>query len=177
MTQSVKGIAPLIAAVQIEDIRLTEATVRTKISSPKDVDEVDLVLDTSAIVKEHHPPEPFVVLATIDAKLVPRRTPESAAVSIKAGFELRYSLPPDLRVSRRDLNTFARINSVFNVWPYWREFIQSMTTRMHLPPLVLPVFRVREAAKRISRKASSTTNSTLPAIPQDDASAATARPS
>lgn len=155
MKEQTKGIAPLIAAVQIEDIRLTEATVRTKIRSPKDVDEVDLVIDTSASVKEHHEGGPFVVLAVIDAKLVPRKSPENAAVSIKAGFELRYSLRAEFAVSRRDLNTFAQINSVFNVWPYWREFIQSMMARMHLPPVVLPVFRVREAAKRISKKGSS----------------------
>ncbi len=156
MTEQIKGIAPLIAAVQIEDIRLIEASVRTRIRSPEDVGEVELVIDTSASIKEHKKGSSFVVLATIDAKLLPHKSPENAAISIKAAFELQYTLPPKFSVSRRDLDTFARINGVFNAWPYWREFVESMTSRMHLPPLVLPVFRVRETAKAIPKKASNT---------------------
>jgi preprotein translocase subunit SecB len=39
------------------------------------------------------------------------------------------------------LDAFAKTNAVFNAWPYWREFVQSTTVRMGLPPLVTPVFR------------------------------------
>jgi hypothetical protein len=154
MREQTKGIAPLIAAVQIEDIRLVEASVKTRIRSPQDVGEVDLVVDGSASIKEHNKDGSFVVLATIDAKLVPRRSHEDSAISIRAAFELQYSLPPKFSVSRRNLDAFAQINGVFNAWPYWREFVESMTARMHLPPLILPVFRVRETRKTTPKKAS-----------------------
>lgn len=39
------------------------------------------------------------------------------------------------------LKHFADKNGVFNAWPYWREFVQNMTTRMQLPPLTLPTYR------------------------------------
>lgn len=166
MSGQVKSIAPLIAAVQIEDVRLVEAVVRSRIRSPQDVDEVDCVFSTSASVKEHHKGGSFVVLAAIDLKLVPRKSPDNTIVSIDAGFALSYSLPPEFVASRRDLDMFAQINSVFNVWPYWREFIQSMTARMHLPPLVLPVFRLREAAKTIPRKTSRARRKLSPVVTQ-----------
>lgn len=44
------------------------------------------------------------------------------------------------------LAAFAQINGVFNAWPYIRETVQSLTTRMGLPPLTLAVFRVPEVA-------------------------------
>lgn len=40
------------------------------------------------------------------------------------------------------LGAFANVNGIYNVWPYFRELVQSVTSRMGLPPLVLPVYRV-----------------------------------
>ena len=40
-----------------------------------------------------------------------------------------------------NLRAFAETNGVFNAWPYWREFAQSMAARMGIPRLVIPVFR------------------------------------
>ena len=36
------------------------------------------------------------------------------------------------------INEYALKNASFHVWPYWREFLMSQCTRMHLPRLVLP---------------------------------------
>ena len=61
-------------------------------------------------------------------------------VGIFAMYELRYSLSNGAEVSSRDLRTFARVNSVFNCWPYWRELAHSITQRMNLTtPLIVPV--------------------------------------
>jgi len=34
---------------------------------------------------------------------------------------------------------FGKTVGVHIVWPYWREFVQSMTSRMSLPPLRIPL--------------------------------------
>jgi hypothetical protein len=34
---------------------------------------------------------------------------------------------------------FSQTVGVQNVWPYWREFVQSMPARMGLPPLRMPL--------------------------------------
>jgi preprotein translocase subunit SecB len=156
-TGSLKRIAPLIAAVRLKDIRLVEANVKTSVRSAHEVGEVELAIDKSAIVKEYAADDGmFWVLAKIHAQLIPVEPKKSPPVSIKATFELRYSMPKELKVSQAQLSTFARINSVFNVWPYWREFVQNMVARMNLPTLTLPVFRLEDTTKARRKKPTET---------------------
>lgn len=64
---------------------------------------------------------------------------EHAALS--ATFRLVYALndaseqPPDA------LQHFAELNGVYNVWPYWRELVQTVSGRIGLASIVIPVFR------------------------------------
>ena len=149
-----KQISRLIAAAQIEDVRLVETTARTRVRSTKDVGPVNFIITTSADVKERHKDGTFFVLAVIEAKVVSPKSREEPVVSVKAGFELKYKLPKGLAVTRRQLTTFAKINGAFNAWPYWREFIQSTVTRMNLPPIVLPLYRLTDITKAVPRKTS-----------------------
>lgn len=41
-----------------------------------------------------------------------------------------------------DSDQFAKINPIYNVWAYWREFVQNMTTRMNLPVLTMPLLKI-----------------------------------
>ena len=65
----------------------------------------------------------------------------NALFTVRAEYRLTYrvvgteALPPDA------LHCFAWLNGPYNAWPYWREFVQSMSARMGLPGVVLPVFR------------------------------------
>jgi len=45
--------------------------------------------------------------------------------------------PPDL-LKNDYLEIFASTNPRLHIWPYQRELLQSLTTRMGLPPFVLP---------------------------------------
>lgn len=150
--ESLKEIAPLIAAVQIRDIRLVEAGVSTSVRSATEAGEIKFEVATSADVKEYNKDEGiFWVLAQIKIRLIPVEPEKDAVVSVSAAFEIKYSLPKELRASQKQLNTFARINGVFNAWPYWREFVQNMVARMNLPTITLPVFRLGDTTK-IKRK-------------------------
>ena len=43
------------------------------------------------------------------------------------------------------------INPISNAWPYWREFVQSMSTRMGFPALTVPLLEIvpkKSAAKK-----------------------------
>ncbi|RME41901.1 MAG: hypothetical protein D6788_00185 [Planctomycetota bacterium] len=64
---------------------------------------------------------------------------------MKAMFEARYLLPEDANPSEEAIAFFACTNGVFNLWPYWREFVQSMASRMGLPRLTVPTYRIEEA--------------------------------
>lgn len=45
---------------------------------------------------------------------------------------------------------FAQHNVPFNMWPYWREVVQSACSRMGLPRVVLPTHRLRKSATKDS---------------------------
>lgn len=164
MKTRIKPPLRLISAVQIKGVRLVEATAKTRIGSPQEAGEVEFAIHYSARVKEHRKDSTFVVLSTVEARLTPREPNARPAVSVRAGFELTYSLPEDFPVSSSQLNAFAQTNGIFNVWPYWREFIQSMFVRMGLPPLALPVYRLPEPRKGVTRGRPSTKapSSTVP---------------
>ena len=34
------------------------------------------------------------------------------------------------------------INPISNAWPYWREFVQSMSSRMGFPALTVPLLEI-----------------------------------
>ncbi len=61
-----------------------------------------------------------------------------------------FNAPEPLPLEERDayLSAFANINAVFNVWPYFRELVQSTVARMGVPPLVLSVYRIAPPASR-----------------------------
>jgi hypothetical protein len=68
-----------------------------------------------------------------------------AQLLIEATFEAAYDVPKDVAVEREALDLFAHANGIFNLWPYWREFVQSVSTRMGLNGLVVPTYRIEEA--------------------------------
>ncbi len=150
MSKRIDRIKSLISAVQIEDIRLVDVSAITRVRSPKDVESITLHVNKSATASERHEDGTFFVTAIIDTQLITEKTKNKPIVAIKAGFELRYKVPQGFIASKNDLNIFASINSIYNVWPYWREFIQNIFTRMNLPPVILPLFRVADQIPQIN---------------------------
>jgi preprotein translocase subunit SecB len=60
-------------------------------------------------------------------------------VRIQGEYELEYSIESFDQIKPENIKAFGSMNGIYNAWPYWREFVQSMTVRMGLPPLTLPV--------------------------------------
>ena len=54
---------------------------------------------------------------------------------------ISYQNSSDIKFTQDQLVAFGALNGVFNAWPYCREFVQSMSTRMGLPALTIPVHR------------------------------------
>jgi len=44
------------------------------------------------------------------------------------------------------LSQFGEHNVPFNMWPYWREVVQSACSRMGLPKVILPSHRLKRSA-------------------------------
>lgn len=76
----------------------------------------------------------------------------SAVFEIRCEFELVYSLTAPTALDEACIQAFANVNGVFNSWPYFREFVQSASTRLGLPPLVVPVFQFHRGPSGASGK-------------------------
>ena len=75
------------------------------------------------------------------AKKVEEGEPGEDVVSLDASFLLVYSIDKSLELDPECLTHFASVNGPYNVWPYWREFVQTATGRVGLPGVTVPVFR------------------------------------
>lgn len=148
MSEAADDLKRLIAEVEIEDVRLVEATAETKVRSPADSGAVDLLVNRTAEISERQDNGTFFVVAKIGTQLVSEQAKEEPLVSIETSFELQYRLPEGFRVGPDTLTTFAETNGIYNAWPYWREFVQSTFARMGLPPVVLPLLRAREVMEK-----------------------------
>ena len=65
------------------------------------------------------------------------------AISIMANFVADYSIAENFQ-DEKTFQQFQQRVGMANLWPYWREFVQSMTTRMGLPALPIPLLNVTE---------------------------------
>jgi preprotein translocase subunit SecB len=148
----------VIANIQIEDVRLRAGSFRRRVASPAQVGKVDVEISHEAHAETLPGRSAFLVVFTGKVALRPvEAASKEPALEAEVEIELRYGYPEGLDLRPDELQPFANLNGVFNAWPYFREFIQNATTRMGLPPFVLPVFRVRKAepAGKAARKATS----------------------
>lgn len=63
------------------------------------------------------------------------------AVLITATFEGRYT--SDVKIDEQSIQAFSDNNVGYNVWPFWREFVQSSCARIGLPNYItIPLYRL-----------------------------------
>lgn len=67
---------------------------------------------------------------------------EPEPFSFFAKFRVTYEIEGDDDLADADVEQFAYWNAVFNVWPYWREYLASTVQRAELRPVTVPVMRV-----------------------------------
>lgn len=81
--------------------------------------------------------------ARVDVALQAKATSDADAVvwRIEASHWLLYSIAPGVPLERDQLDAYAATGAVFSAWPYVRELVQSLTHRMGVPPLTLPLLK------------------------------------
>jgi hypothetical protein len=60
---------------------------------------------------------------------------------ITAGFVADYYVLED-NIIEEGIEQFANQNVIYHVWPYLREYVESMCQRFRLPTVVLPMYQV-----------------------------------
>lgn len=79
---------------------------------------------------------------------------QKPVILIDASFLLAYKIENFEGLTQKGFEQFANLNGIYNAWPYWREFVQNTVTRMGLPSLTIPVFRIVQstAKKNVKKK-------------------------
>ena len=139
----------VIGSAELQQVRLLRGSCMTRIASPDEL-ELELRMQAEGRVTGLEIDE-FTVEAEIDVVAVRPATDDDPYMKVSGVFELHYAFPEELELSREEISAFAEINGVFNAWSYFREYVQSTTVRMGLPPVTLPLQRMSKrkgAAKR-----------------------------
>jgi hypothetical protein len=145
-------IRELVSVASIASVRLVGTAANVRFRKSSEVPEgTHVQLTQSSDLRDVHPGDTtFFVLASVEATLVPpdHKAEAEPLLSVQGTFELEYRLPEGFKAKRDELETFAELNATFNAWPYMREYVQAVTTRMAIPPVTLPLFKMPRQSSR-----------------------------
>ena len=122
------------------DVLSLEHKCSTKILPPKDEDPLEL----------------HFILCNFRVVAFDEKSPNKPIMKIEASIFTSFSVPsasddPDFDVafdidSEDTFGTFwtyiYNVISISTAWPYWREFVQNMSTRMGYPALTVPMLEI-----------------------------------
>lgn len=138
--------------VAIEDVRLIDLTCN---QHPREAGQdntfrishdVDVKVDSEASYL-------FVIAHFTFKGYASKDESQKPFVKIEASFLLAYKVDDFEGLTQDNFREFANLNGLYNAWPYWRELLQNTLTRMALPHLTIPVFRLlKPKPKEESRK-------------------------
>lgn len=137
--------ARLIAKdVELVSVSLAEAKLTSSIDPLKPPDLIELSNKYRARF-EVRPEETHHLRVVIDFDLAAagndRAESRRPILALKATFLLVYRLPPNAAYPEDSYEHFAWLNGPYNAWPYWRELVQTVSGRVGLAGVVVPVFR------------------------------------
>ena len=136
----------LVASVESVEVYLLNSIARRapKIAWPLEV-------ETSTKLEEQVEREGRQVVASIVAQVVGRPSRKKAIANgevqaepqfyVEMTWQVVYTLSTAEPFPEDVIKDFLHRNGVLNVWPYVREYVSSVTARMNLPALYLPVVK------------------------------------
>ncbi len=75
------------------------------------------------------------------------RSSETRIAEAAVNYLLAYEVQGTEALGNEDLAEFANSNSTLHSWPFLREFLYGLTTKMGYPPYMLPVVHFKEKPK------------------------------
>lgn len=149
------SIARIASAVELRDIALRSSIINLNVAAskiPEDWSSQAFIGFETTVgqsnAKDFSIRAAFVAAFKKDwdpetlSELPPRDSDDPFDIEIHASFELTYTNNSEGELQDQDLNNFAVANGTLHAWPYWREFADSTTRRMHVPGLIVGVFKL-----------------------------------
>lgn len=128
----IRGIARVAGAAELEHIELVELVVR-RVQVPDDANQGELDVNVAGRHVLADMPRSLTIFLNVKLTTVP------PTLDMQLVLELRYSLKS--AISEPEAKAFGQYNAAFNAWPYLRELVHSMSMRMGLPPMVVPLLK------------------------------------
>lgn len=142
MTTNISRAYVVSRHVEIRSVGLVAASVETSFDPIHPPDDLRLAQRYRANheLQEDHPDHVFI---RIDLEFEGFEPDDDGAriLLIKASYQILYDLEGASTYPEDALKHFAELNGPYNAWPYWREFIQTVTGRVGVASIVIPVFR------------------------------------
>ncbi|GEM_PF-1210413 len=145
--EALKEAVHLHRNASMEKIRLSKASFASASASENPNQAVSLVFRFGSKAK---PPQSGLLRLTVDFGIEGRpndekqtgATGQRPVFSLNCTYELDYRLRAGFTPTKRQVKAFREGNAVFNIWPYFREYLQDTLARMGWPPLTAPFLRI-----------------------------------
>ncbi len=130
------------ASTQLLDVRLAASKVFSQRPPVQSFDvfetRLNLGFDLAVISAAQ-----AVVPVSVILKLIAGAEPDAKElVEIECTFEATYAFRPEFTPTDEQVTAFQAGNTVFNCWPFFREFLQSSLQKMGYPVPPLPLLRL-----------------------------------
>jgi hypothetical protein len=154
MTSAEKPQIPFVGKLQLLGIRLVESASKIGLLKTNQLPEHGTQSINFVHITNSNDPKATAVSVQIklDFSYDAEATKEPA-ISILANFVANYSIVEDFP-DEKIFEKFQQHIGIANIWPYWREFVQSMTTRMGLPAFPVPLVNIAELKTEDEKPAS-----------------------
>ena len=136
--------------VQLKDVRLTNCKCDQTPEATLGKKEYDINYSTEVQVDKKN--GYIIVIAKFHFEDITESKTQKPVILIDTCFLLAYKIENFDRLTQEGFEQFANLNGIYNAWPYWREFVQNTVTRMGLPSLTIPVFRIVQSTAKKSVK-------------------------
>jgi hypothetical protein len=143
--------------VGLEDIYLVEAKIWRKPGGiPPEVLALQHKCSTEIIYPKEHKgrSDLYITLCKFWVTAIKDKSPNKPVMKIEASFYISFSYDlddPDFKdikprdLEEEDISLFQylyEITPISTAWPYWRELVQNMSTRMGFPALMVPFLKI-----------------------------------
>lgn len=139
-TDSLKTVAEVVPKLEIRDIRLLNLSCGlTAPPPPAGAIRIDLSHEVSVDLIEN---SALGVQVHYSLNASPEAADSAPFLKMTVIFQLLYDGENLSAISAEKRQMFGDINGVHNAWPYFRELVQSVSSRMGLPPLTVPLLKL-----------------------------------
>ena len=140
-------LAEAIRALQINNVFLKSCSSDC-ITGPGAIESGGITIATETTHTWSLSPDKKIFLCFVTMNLKGMKGEEPQFL-VEACFALGYEVFFTEKLTDDMLGLFAKTNSVYNAYPYFREFFQNTMVRMGMPPFQLPLLKPQTNKKQL----------------------------